>query len=681
MPRILFILLLLPISLWSQDITITGVVTDGNKPIEFANIYIEETLEGTTSNVNGKFTLSTKLKGKIVLVFSYLGFETLQETILIENKDINIEAILKKGNSLDEVIISAGTFEAREKKTATILRPLDIVQNPASGADIFSALGTLPGVATVGDQTGIFVRGGEATETKTFIDGALVTNPFFSSVPEIPARGRFNPFLFQGTVVILLDTKDLPKKDMLTFDLNLAGLGGSITKKLSKKTSISGNLNYTNLTPLIEIVPQNREWQTAPNNLQGILFLKHKNNSDGVFKNYLQYQRGSIGLSLPNTTNDNANNQNLENENQNVFFNNSFEGYIGNNWKTRAVASFSYDDDKTKLGQDNFRSEEFLAQSRLTLRKSISSGFRIKTGGELYYSEGTYSFNTQSSNVQNVLSALYVESDIRINKSINGRAGLRGEYSSLLDSWNLVPRISLSQKISKSSSISLAYGTFRQVPESEILREQTENLNFEGSQHLILNYQLKSDGYVFRIEGYLKDYTSLVRELPEGVFDNTGFGFARGIDVFWKDEKTIPNLSYWISYSFLDSKRLYRDFPIEATPTFVANHTGNFIANYKVGSRLTLGASYTYSSGRPFLNPNNSTFLEDITPEYHNINLNGSLLTGLFGGLTVFYASLINPFSFEQVFSYRYSDDGEFRTAVNPASDWSFFLGAVININ
>jgi len=73
--------------------------------------------------------------------------------------------------------------------------------------------------------------------------------------------------------------------------------------------------------------------------------------------------------------------------------------------------------------------------------------------------------------------------------------------------------------------------------------------------------------------------------------------------------------------------------------------------------------------------------LEDITPEYHNINLNGSLLTGLFGGLTVFYASLINPFSFEQVFSYRYSDDGEFRTAVNPASDWSFFLGAVININ
>jgi len=263
MPRILFILLLLPISLWSQDITITGVVTDGNKPIEFANIYIEETLEGTTSDVNGKFTLSTKLKGKIVLVFSYLGFETLQETILIENKDINIEAILKKGNSLDEVIISAGTFESREKKTATILRPLDIVQNPASGADIFSALGTLPGVATVGDQTGIFVRGGEATETKTFIDGALVTNPFFSSVPEIPARGRFNPFLFQGTVfntggysaeygqalssVILLDTKDLPKKDMLTFDLNLAGLGGSITKKLSKKTSISGNLNYTNL--------------------------------------------------------------------------------------------------------------------------------------------------------------------------------------------------------------------------------------------------------------------------------------------------------------------------------------------------------------------------------------------------------------------------------------------------
>ncbi len=696
MTRTLFILLLLPTLVFSQEILISGSVSDGNRPIELANIYIEQSLEGTSSDVDGKFSLSTDLKGQVTIIISSIGFETLEKIVNIETQDVYLNIILKEGNALDEVVLSAGTFEAREKKTSTILRPLDIVRNPAAGADIFSALQTLPGVSTVGDQTGIFVRGGQASETKTFIDGALVTNPFFSSVPEIPARGRFNPFLFQGTVfntggysaeygqalssIILLDTKDLPTNDILTFDINIAGLGGSITKKLSESTSISGNLSYTNLAPLIEIVPQNREWNTAPNNIQGILFLKHKNKNEGIFKNYIQYQKGDIGLSLVNPSNE-TDNQDIDNTNQNLFINNSFEGYIGNNWKTRAVASFSYDEDRTGLGDDNFSSEEFLAQTRLTIRKRINSGFRIKMGGEIIASDGTYFFNDLSSNVQNVISALYVESDLRLSKTINGRIGLRGEYSSILDAWNVVPRISLSKKISKSSSVSLAYGDFRQVPESEILREQAENLNFEGSQHLILNYQLKSEGYTFRIEGYLKDYTSLIREIPEGTFENTGFGFARGIDVFWKDEKTIPNLSYWISYSFLDSKRLFRDFPTEATPTFVATHTGNFIANYKIGERTTLGASYTYSSGRPYLNPNNSTFLGDRTPEFHNINFNGSLLSDIFGDLTVFYASLRNPLSFQQVFSYRYSDDGASRIAVNPASDWSFFLGMVININ
>ncbi|WP_424001511.1 TonB-dependent receptor [Maribacter sp. IgM3_T14_3] len=694
--RLSLLFLLLPITFWSQT-TITGVVKNRNKPVELANIYIEKTLEGTSSDKDGKFSFSTELKGNTTLVISSLGFETLEKNVEIGSEELYLEIFLKEeDNKLDEVVIYAGTFEASEKKATTILRPLDIVRNPAASADVFSALQTLPGVSAVGDQTGVFVRGGEATETKTFIDGALVTNPFFSSVSEIPARGRFNPFLFQGTIfntggysaeygqalssVILLNTKDLPSNDILTFDLNIASLGGSITRKLSERTSFSANLSYTNLSPLFEIVPQNREWLTAPTNIEGILFLKHKNKNEGIFKNYLQYQNGRIGLDLQSPSNT-ADNQEIQNRNQNFFFNNSFEGYIGSNWKTLVVTAFSYDEDKTGLGNDNVASEEFLAQSRLTVKKNISSGFTLKTGGEIIVSDGTYSFNELSANIRNALSALYLESDLRLSKTISGRIGIRGEYSSLLDSWNLVPRISLSKKIGKSSSLSLAYGNFRQVPEPEILREQTKNIDFEGSQHIILNYQLKNEGHTFRIEGYFKDYSSLVRELPENIYENSGSGFARGIDIFWKDEKTIPNLSYWISYSFLDSQRLYRDFPIEATPTFVAKHNANFISNYKIGKKTTLGASYTYSSGRPFINPNNPSFLSDRTPDFHNINFNGSLLSNIFGDLTVFYASLRNPFNFRQVFNYRYSDNGTSRVAVNPASDWSFFVGMVININ
>ncbi|TMN59328.1 hypothetical protein, partial [Pseudoalteromonas piscicida] len=49
-------------------------------------------------------------------------------------------------------------------------------------------------------QEGLFIRGGSAEEAKIIIDGTVVNNFFYSSVPGIAQRGRFSPFLFNGTV-------------------------------------------------------------------------------------------------------------------------------------------------------------------------------------------------------------------------------------------------------------------------------------------------------------------------------------------------------------------------------------------------------------------------------------------------------------------------------------------------
>jgi len=43
-------------------------------------------------------------------------------------------------------------------------------------------------------------------------------------------------------------------------------------------------------------------------------------------------------------------------------------------------------------------------------------------------------------------------------------------------------------------------------------------------------------------------------------------------DVFLRDKKSIPNCEYWISYSFIDTKRLYLNYPVKATPDFVSPH-------------------------------------------------------------------------------------------------------------
>ncbi|MBM3456407.1 MAG: hypothetical protein FJX80_14925, partial [Bacteroidetes bacterium] len=46
---------------------------------------------------------------------------------------------------------------------------------------------------------------------------------------------------------------------------------------------------------------------------------------------------------------------------------------------------------------------------------------------------------------------------------------------------------------------------------------------------------------------------------------------------FWRDRKTIKGLDYWVSYSFLNTKRLYLNYPISAQPTFAATHTSSVV--------------------------------------------------------------------------------------------------------
>ena len=93
---------------------------------------------------------------------------------------------------LDEIVISAGTIEANNERKVTILKPLDIVTIAGGGADIVNAIQTLPGVQrNGGDQTGLYVRGGDANESVVIIDGITSQNAFFTSVPGISQTEPF----------------------------------------------------------------------------------------------------------------------------------------------------------------------------------------------------------------------------------------------------------------------------------------------------------------------------------------------------------------------------------------------------------------------------------------------------------------------------------------------------------
>src|SRR4030095_3912269 len=163
-------------------------------------------------------------------------------------------------NELTAVTITAGTFEASDRKrAAAVLDPIDIVTTAGANADVTQALKTLPGAQQVGETEGLFVRGGTAAETKIFIDGTLVNRFFYSSAPNIAGYGRFNPFIFKGTVfstggysalygeelstAVILESIDLPERTSATLGVSVLSLDGGY-QYLNRKKTASWGINY-----------------------------------------------------------------------------------------------------------------------------------------------------------------------------------------------------------------------------------------------------------------------------------------------------------------------------------------------------------------------------------------------------------------------------------------------------
>ncbi|HMQ45785.1 MAG TPA: carboxypeptidase-like regulatory domain-containing protein, partial [Mariniflexile sp.] len=178
---------------------LNGTVTDvKGLPIPGANIYLSGTYDGSTTNEQGAFLFKTTETGTQILVISFMSFETFTMVADVIHMK-NLKVILHENvNTLDAVVISAGTFQAGDQSKLNVLKPMDIVTTASALGDFVGALQTLPGTTTVAEDGRLFVRGGDAEETQIFIDGIRVFAPYTPTTNNTPTRGRFSPFLFDG---------------------------------------------------------------------------------------------------------------------------------------------------------------------------------------------------------------------------------------------------------------------------------------------------------------------------------------------------------------------------------------------------------------------------------------------------------------------------------------------------
>ena len=722
------------------QVIISGKVKDQRgRPVAGASISIRDSYDGGTSDSTGSYTFKSTEKGNRILYITSIGFKPMETPIVIGSTAIRQDIQLREEpNELTAVVITAGTFEASDTKRTTVLNPIDIVTTASANADVTAAVKTLPGAQQVGESEGLFVRGGTAQETKVFIDGTLVNNFFFSSVPDLAQRGRFSPFIFKGTVfssggysalygqalssALILESVDLPDQTSASIGISTVGLNAGY-QQLSKKKNASwgAGYSYTNLALYFAIVKQRPDNFIIPAFHNGEFNFRIKTSKTGMLKYYGYFNYSRLGLRRPDI--DSAVLKNAFGlTNFNLYHNLSWKEHLGSGWRIHLGTSWSTNTDNIDndlvnannqqqfIGTMPYATKNFnvnakadLSQIRAVMEKKLPGLSMFRFGGEYQYFTDRNRFQTPSIpetdfQSEDHFKAAFAEADIYITNDLAAKAGGRFEHSSVLNKTNLVPRLSLAYKIGKGQA-SLAYGIFYQKPDKEFLMRdyKSNDINYTRATHYIINYQQVSRDHTFRVEAFYKKYYDLIKTYSTSgsaftdSLSNAGSGDAKGVELFWRDRKSLKNVDYWISYSFLDTKRDYLNYPYALKPNFAATHTANLvIKKFVTKMRTQFNASYTYATGRPYYQfrydaGDGKIRIADqgTTIDYHSMSFSLNYLPSInkpdAKRFTVIVFSVNNVLGSNQVFGYNYSYNGARKEPILPAAKRFFFLGCFIS--
>ena len=657
---------------------ISGKVIDQDgQAIPGANIVILNSYDGTSSATDGSFVFLSDEKGAQVITASFIGYKSFQQSVTLAGAAIQLTITLREEiNQMEAVVISAGSFTAGEEKRRTILKAVDIATTAGATADIAGALNTLPGTTKVGETGRLFVRGGDDSEARTFIDGMAVLNSYDVSAPNTPTRTRFPPFMFKGTSfstggysaeygqalssALVLNSKD--KAEMNQTDIGILSVGGQLAHtQVWDKSSLTGKIDYTNIRPYYGLINQRVDWNKPYASVEGSgAYRQRIGKNGGSLKTYGTFSHADFSMYQHDIAAP-ENKQLYELNNNYGYGNATYQQPLNEKWSVRGGASYSYNDNALKIDGVPMGEVEKGVHTKVALENSVSDRLELRFGGEAIVRnyeasrQDPATLQNQTQGFNETISAAFAEGEWYASSKLVTRAGARLEHNSLTNHLSVDPRLSIAYKPGGLGQFSFAYGRFRQTAKNQYVRVNND-LNAEKAEHFILNYQIITNNRTFRVETYYKNYSDLVKfeNGNPALLNSKGNGYAKGVELFWRDNKSLKNVDYWVSYSFLDTKRDYLNFPYAAMPGYASKHNFSVVYKHFVNAlKSQFGVTYSYGSPRPYYNPNNDQFNKDRTPSYHDLSANISYLPK---NWLIIHVSCTNLLGRNNVFGYEYSN-------------------------
>lgn len=159
---------------------ISGSIFDQNSNIiEGVNISVLDETIGTYSNTNGQYSLSINPNRSLVIIYSFIGYETekIRIPMLKTNQNYKLDVNMKLiSNFIDNVIV---TDKKSRRESLSRIKTKHVNVIPGNSVGVEAILKTLPGVSSANELSSQYsVRGGNYDENLVYVNGIEIYRPF-----------------------------------------------------------------------------------------------------------------------------------------------------------------------------------------------------------------------------------------------------------------------------------------------------------------------------------------------------------------------------------------------------------------------------------------------------------------------------------------------------------------------
>jgi hypothetical protein len=617
--------------------------------------------------------------------------------------NIVLRQIQIKGN---EVMITASAFTAADEEGVT-LTAMDVVRTPGAAADLFWAIKSFPGLQQVDEGAGLFVRGGDVSETLFQLDGAIINHPYKYESPTGGFFGTFSPFLLKGTFfssggfssrfgnalsgALSMESHDMPTQQRMGIGIGLAAESAYLSVPVvSDRLGFSFSGNRSNTKMLFEFNNASKNFSHYPFSYDMNFNLIYKLKNTGQLKLFVFHEKDRIGLEVDHPDYS----THFYGNSGNSLFNLRYSTVYHNRIFVQYIAALNRFEQSAALGVMNLDISDRLYQSKLICEGDIHSNVKLTAGLEFYHhltdifgavpeiesdpNPNALFYSVDTDYRSNRL-AQFCEMEMFIWSGIRLTAGLRSEYESNSREYFVDPRVAAVYSLTPNANLSASWGRFHQYPEPKYFDPYVGNpqLGTMQAQHFIFGYAFQEENKIFRIESYYKKYDDLLLNHAALNYTNDGYGYATGVDIFLKN--SFGPASGWISYSWLLARREWHDIPVLASPYFDIPHNFSAVINVDLPHNFALGMGFRYATGRPYT-PDFGRYNEARVPSYQKLDLNLTYIHHFVEtDMAVFYLSVSNLLDRINIFDYRYSEDFTRRDPVESAFGRSWYFGIQIN--